>query len=332
MLNHESLEPTIPVVLGRWGITAPERVSPVPGGTLNWNFDVRTANSRFFLRCYRANLASERIDGEHRLVEWVGERGIPVAVPIAALDGERLLSVGEDRWSLFPWIDGVSIGRGALSRRQARALGAMHGRVQAVLATHPDSETAQFSMRWDKRQSLNALKRLVSVGKQRGVEVWIIEGMERQRRLLESTDVEPPEHFASLPCQLLHGDFHDQQVLFAGDGIRAVVDWEIWHSDPRAWELIRSLAFSQLLDSPLLEDYLAGYREHVQLSEGELQLALTLWFQSRLVGLWAWWAYLMEGNERVEEFFPSMLAELDLVTGERWTASIRSRVVKALCL
>ena len=61
MLNHESLEPTIPVVLGRWGITAPERVSPVPGGTLNWNFDVRTATSRFFLRCYRANLESERI-------------------------------------------------------------------------------------------------------------------------------------------------------------------------------------------------------------------------------------------------------------------------------
>ncbi|MEP6870314.1 MAG: phosphotransferase, partial [Anaerolineaceae bacterium] len=140
-----------------------------------------------------------------------------------------------------------------------------------------------------------------------------------------------PEYFASLPCQLLHGDFHDQQALFAEDEVRAIVDWEIWHNDPRAWELIRSLAFSQLLDSPRLADYLGGYREHIQPAEAELQLALTLWFQSRVVGLWAWWAYIMEGNERVKEFFPSMLAELAMVTDVRWTASVRERVIRAAC-
>ena len=109
----------------------------------------------------------------------------------------------------------------------------------------------------------------------------------------------------------------------------AVVDWEIWHTDARAWELIRSLSFSKLLDSPRLEEYLAGYGEHVRLTEDELQLALTLWFQSRLVGLWAWWAYVMEGNERVARFFPAMLTEFDHISDMDWQESVRSRVVDA---
>ncbi|MEP7215002.1 MAG: phosphotransferase [Anaerolineaceae bacterium] len=331
MLSHESLEPAIPSVLKAWGLDAPGRVAAVPGGTLNWNFDVHSAGSRFFLRCYRSNLETERIEGEHRLVEWVGTAGIPVAAPIPSLDGHSLLLDGDNRWSLFPWLDGACIERGHLSSPQARALGEMHGRVQSVLARHPESASARLGMRWEKQQSLAALERLVVVGNERRIAQWMIDGIQRQRLLLVAAEVAPPEHFASLPCQLLHGDFHDQQALFAGDEVCAVVDWEIWHSDPRAWELIRSLAFSQLLDSPLLTDYLKGYREHIQPSEAELQLALTLWFQSRLVGLWAWWAYIMEGSERVKEFFPSMLAELELVTDARWTASIRERLIRAAC-
>jgi hypothetical protein len=96
--------------------------------------------------------------------------------------------------------------------------------------------------------------------------------------------------------------------------------------------VVRSLAFSKLLDSPLLDDYMAGYREHIQLTEDEVQLALTLWFQGRLVGLWVWWAYVMEGNERVKDFFPATIEEIDRVTDERWKASIRSRFIRAACL
>ncbi len=331
MVSHASLELNIPAVLRAWGLQPPTHVAAVLGGTLNWNFDVQTGGGRFFLRCYRSNLEIERIEGEHRLIEWAASQGIPVPVPLETVEGNSLMLFGNDRWAFFPWIEAAPVERGKLSSAQARALGEMHGRVQLVLASHPDSIIASLNMRWDKQQSLNALQHLVTLGKERQIEPWIADGIERQRRLLEATDVHPPEYFASLPCQLLHGDFHDQQALFEGDEVRSIVDWEIWHTDPRAWELVRSLAFSQLLDSPCLADYLAGYRQHIQTSEDEMQLALTLWFQSRVVGLWAWWAYLKDGNERVKEFFPAMLAELDQVTDERWTASIRERVVQAAC-
>lgn len=252
-----------------------------------------------------------------------------MAVPIPTAGGNTIVTHSGERWALFPWMDGATPVRGELTPHQARALGEMHGRVQSVLASHPGSATATFSQRWDKQQSLERLDQLVATSRERGVDAWITHGIERQRHLLEQADVLPPASFASLPCQVLHGDFHDQQILFVADRITAVVDWEIWQTGARAWELVRSLAFSRVLDTPLLDAYLAGYREHVHLPEDEAQLALTLWFQSRIVGLWAWWAYIMEGNDRVAAFFPAMLAELDHITDERWTTKIRARVAAA---
>ena len=331
ILNHDSLRGAVPAVLGAWGIDAAMSIAPVAGGTLNWNFDVRTDEGRFFLRCYRSNLETERIEGEHELLRWAAERGIPVAVPLKTGAGATIVVAGGERWALFPWLPGKVVERGALSAGQAYALGAMHGRLQAALAGHPDSTGATMLMRWDKAQSLGLLAQLITTARERGLDDAAIAGMERQREFLERLDVLPPESFVSLPAQILHGDFHDQQVLFDGDVVTGVVDWEIWHTDPRAWEVMRSLSFSRLLDSPRLDNYLAGYREHVALGEDEVRLALRLWFQSRLVGVWVWWAYVMEGNARVAEFFPATLAELELVSDPSWAAEIESRVLRAAC-
>jgi homoserine kinase type II len=328
-MDHDGIAAEIPAVLQAWGLAAPASVTPVAGGTLNFNFRVEIGESVYFLRCHRANLETERIEGEHALVAWVAERGIPVPVPVHTSAGETLAVVGDRRWAVYPWMRGAPVERGTLSAAQARSLGSMHGRIQALLATHPDSAGATFNLRWDQAQSLGLLDRLVAKARERREPDWIVDGIDHQRRMLDAWDVLPPEGYDSLPCQLLHGDFHDQQALFAGDDVSAIVDWEIWRTDPRAWELVRSLAFSTLLGSPRLDDYLAGYREHVRLARDEPRLAMRLWFQSRVVGLWAWWAYLMDGNDRVAAFFPEMIAELDRIATPGWTDSVTERVVRA---
>ena len=317
-------------VLGAWGLRA-DAVRVAPGGTLNHNFDVTAGERRFFLRCYRANLETERIFGEHALVRWVAARGVPTPLPVEAKDGSSVVVDGEGRWALFPWVDAEAGERGALSPARVASLGDAHGRLHSTLASHPASAGARMRQQWDKAESLRLLDHLLRICDDRPDEADVRATIVRQRELLEGWDVRPPEDFAALPCQILHGDFHDQQVLFRGDAVAAIVDWEIWHEDPRAWELVRSLSFSRLLDSPLLEVYLAAYRRHVRLSEDEVQLALTLWFQSRVVGLWVWWAYLVEGNERLRPFFAETRAELERVSDARWTSDVRARFVRAAC-
>jgi aminoglycoside phosphotransferase (APT) family kinase protein len=189
-----------------------------------------------------------------------------------------------------------------------------------------------MSQRWDKGQSLALLAQLAAEARRQGIAPWITAGITRQREQLEAVEVLPPEHFAALPSQVLHGDFHDQQVLFDGDRVTAVVDWEIWHTGARAWEVVRSLAFAGMLDSPLMADYLAGYREHVTLAEDEARAAIQLWFQSRLTGVSAWWAYVMEQNRRVAEFLPVMILELERVVDADWTGRVAGRFVEAALL
>jgi len=186
-------------------------------------------------------------------------------------------------------------------------------------------------MTWDKSQSVAYLARIRDAAAESETAQPFLDALAKQAAMLDELDVLPPSGYASLPVQVLHGDFHDHQVLWDGDNIAALVDWEIWHTDPRVWEVIRSLAFALILESPRLEDYLAGYREHVRLSEVECRLGLRLWWQSRVVGMWAWGAYFLEGNTRVSRFFPALVKELDLVGDEGWRSGIEERFVRAAC-
>ena len=329
MPDHADFAGLIPDVIGRFGLWPLSEPTAVPGGTLNWNFKIDTDGGTYFVRRYRDNLETERIRGEHHLLRWVEERGVPVALPEQTPDDLSLVQIAGGRWAIFPWIDGEVRSRGSLSRGQAQTLGALHGFLHSVLAQHPLSSGARMKMSWDKDQSIELLGVVAAAAERSGAESWMRDGIAKQRRMLEELEVLPPEAFASMPAQLLHGDFHDQQVIWQGDAVVALVDWEIWHVDPRAWEVVRSLAFSRMLDSPLLEEYLTGYRQFVQFSEEECRLALRLWWQSRVVGLWAWAAHFLDGNERVKDFFPVMIAELDNVADEGWQSSIEERFLRA---
>ncbi|MEO8540420.1 MAG: phosphotransferase [bacterium] len=331
MADHSDFAGLIPDVIGRYGYWPTSEPEPVLSGTLNWNFKVGTDGGPFFVRRHRDDLETARIQGEHALVAWAEARGVPAPLPEETPEGQTIIKMGTGRWSMYPWIDGELSVRGALTAQQVRTLGALHGFTQATLAKHPESAGQPLQMRWDKAQSVELLKRIATVAAESGADSELQVAVTNQLKRLEAMEVLPPEAFATLPVQLIHGDFHDHQVLWQEDSIAALVDWEIWHADPRVWEVVRSLAFSQLLGGPLMEEYLLGYRDHVQLTEDECRLGLRMWWQSRVVGVWAWAAYFLQGNTRVARFFPEMIAESERIADDGWTSGINERFVRAAC-
>ncbi len=329
MPTHDDYAGLVTDVLGMYGLWHEGEPEPVAGGSLNFNFHVRSDGGEHFLRRYRDTLELPRILGEHALVKWAAERGIPAPIPETVPERGTIATIAGGNWALFPWVDGIVRERGSLTPSQAHTLGSAHGAVQATLAPYPSLPDERPTLVWDKAQSLDLLGRIAKVASERNAEAWMQEHLARQSAALESLDVLPPSAFESLPRQVLHGDFHDHQVLWDGDEIVAIVDWEIWRTDARVWEVIRSLAFSQLLDSALLDDYLTGYRQFIQLSEDECRLGLKLWWQSRVVGVWAWAEYFLAGNERVSKFLPEVVREFQNVQDEAWRSNIEERFVKA---
>jgi len=120
-------------------------------------------------------------------------------------------------------------------------------------------------------------------------------------------------------------------VIWSGEDVVAIVDWELFGPNPRIWELIRSLAFSKLLGTAGMAPYITGYRRFVQLDEDECRLGLQLWWQSRVVGVWAWAAHFLQGNERVRSFLPEVAAELARVADAAWKLKVEAQLIEAAC-
>lgn len=329
MAKHAEFAPFIPDVIGRFGYCPMGEPEPVRGGSLNWNFRVPSDGGAWFVRRYRDDADMSRIRGEHALVRWAEELGIPAPVPEATPDDLTIVELAGGRWALFPWVDGEVRARGSLDAGAAHTLGALHGYSHAVLARHPDSTAAHWTKTWDKPTSVATLAKLIDSASLREADDGLQDGLRLQASMLEALDVRPPADFTALPAQVLHGDFHDQQVIWQDGNIQSLGDWEMWHTGPRIWELLRSLAFSRMLDSANLEPYLEGYRAFVQLSEDECRLGLHLWWQSRIVGTWLWSAYLSEGNERVAEHLPGALETLQCMATPGYTEEIDARFLAA---
>lgn len=298
-------------------------------GTLNDNYRVSSGTRQFFVRHHRADCDRDQIIAEHALVVWVGERGIPVARPLADREGRTITETADGFWSVFPWIAGRSLVRGRIGASDARALGAMHGRIQTTLAAHPRSGEQQ-ALRWDAADSLSVLRDVEAVAIRAQADPWLLEGLRTQARMLEADWSRAPSAFGSLPSQLVHGDYHDEQMLFGRrDDIIAVVDWENARVLPRVYEVLRALALSRLTRPPLLEAYLSGYREHVRLSAEECELGVEQWWQTRLHGTWVFTAYFMEQNGRVRPFLADEVRRLAELSDRRRRTDMTRRLIRA---
>jgi len=336
--------------LSRFGCVAEAPPALIGAGTLNHNYLVRTERGPFVLRRIRDDQPDAQVALEHETIRWVGARGMPVPVPLtpivdaARTAGDelpetciRIESDGSDgatevsRWALFPFVDGRRVRRGYLDESRAAALGDVHGRLHALLHEHPRTCEATFTMQWSVEQSAAALGRIDSAARASGASAEALDGIALQRRLLEAFPVRPPSAFAGLPCQWLHGDFHVEQALFGGESsIVALLDWELCQGNARAWELVRSLSFSGLLDGdPLDAAYLRAYRQWVPIDRDELTLGLWLWWQSRVVGVWVWWAAFVAGNARVHALIPDTVATLHCIAASGWCETMTQRILTA---
>ncbi len=315
--------------LRAFGVEAARRPVRLQRGSLNQNYRVEVSTGRLFLRRHRPELTRAAIEREHAIVRWVAARGIPAPLPFATPSGETVLQIEGACWALFPWVEGRSVVRGRIPLASARALGDLNGEVHAVLADHPEAPPKEWRITWDTAEAFDTLERLELLVAARGGPDDVLEGIRFRLRLLESGEARPVEAFREMPVQLVHGDFHDKQVVFGrGSEVRALVDWEMAGWLPRTWEVIRSLVFSKLIDGPGFDAYMEGYAGHVRLSPEECRLGVELWWQTRLHETWALRTYFFENNARVARFVGDGLRHVQWLADPSVRAALAARLAR----
>lgn len=102
----------IDTVLERYGLVRTGEPTPVADSVVNVNFRVETTGGARFVRLHREDRSFDSISAENALIEYAGAAGVPVNRALADDRGTTVHDVAGGLISVYPWLDGHTVGRG----------------------------------------------------------------------------------------------------------------------------------------------------------------------------------------------------------------------------
>lgn len=178
-------------------------------------------------------------------------------------------------WALFGLVEGehYDFGRLAHAREAGRRLAEFHD------LTDRFAEAPRYHLDANLRRFV-AAPREIAEGLRRDFGSAALEPeIRRYERRLEAIAASlPPDRFDALPAGWLHDDYHGRNMIFAGDEMVALLDFDKLQRDPRASDIVRGVVSfgrerrgSHTLRPDFVGAFLAGYRERREISREEIE-------------------------------------------------------------
>ena len=208
--------------LAQFGLPAPERVVPEPKGYVNTNHHVWAGGRRFFLRLAEGRTESEALH-EAEVSSFLHGAGFPAPRLLPAADG-RPFAVVEGRPALlFAFAAGEELAPGAVTPEACRRVGEQLGRLHALGEGFDRDRPNPFGP-----------SRVAGwiAGLDRGGDPELASALP----LLEE-EAARARALPGAPRGLVHGDLFVDNVLWIGDRVSAVLDWEMSCTEAFAWDL-----------------------------------------------------------------------------------------------
>lgn len=260
-------------------------------GLVNRHWTVDLGARRYVLRRYHQRRTREAILWEQWLVDFAAKLGWPVAKPVAAADGETLVEHGGWYWAGAPQLPGepgLGASPGAF-RRMGETLAELHDNLSGL----GGPQRPGFGPMWDLDSLVGqwgaaSFDSLVEqLGTKRPDLADAIRGeRERTLRELETGGVD------QLPLLPIHGDFHRFNLLWGGERITGIVDWDFSRRDVLIADLAPLLEPFMPLEVELARSLLEGYHAVRPLSPRERSLLVPmaraglLWWVATLLAEW----------------------------------------------
>ncbi len=210
----------------------------VERGFVNDNWDLTTSQERYFLKRRHPDLCNPGvIHAQHALVEYLRQQGFPAPTILSTAGGATLLALDGECYEIHEYVAGAPYDddRPAHFRRAASTLGHYHTRVRNF---------APQALR-----DLGELYTPVILSANLGnlAAAWELGADLTQivRQLTAHAD-DLASRYAShgdLPHLVIHGDYYAGNLLFRGDRVVAVVDYDKARWQPRVVELAEALIY-----------------------------------------------------------------------------------------
>jgi len=218
--------------LSAYDLGALEAFTPVERGTVNTSYDVTLTAGRYFFRLYEEQ-ALEGAKAEARLLAHLRKNGAKTPAPVARRDGELVGVHQEKPYAVFPWVTGDMRCQRGVTARDTAELGTEIARLH-IAARGAEMRPSRFRVK-------DLSDRLVTIAKE--APPALAEHTSELEKRLALTD-EQRESNAVDDTLMIHGDLFRDNVLYEGDKIASVLDFESAGQGTRTYDLaVALLAF-----------------------------------------------------------------------------------------
>jgi Ser/Thr protein kinase RdoA (MazF antagonist) len=288
-----------------------------PGRGRSNSIIIDTDQGRKVLKWYKNTVLDSMIEHEHSIVEELYENGYHVPKIVTTNSGNTVATSGSARFVLFDFIYGgfhyhnywfpPSHEKRYISA-SGKELAVLHQGLKDFIprGNNPNGFTGLEGDRgrnldWYVEQSKINQKQFIQIsgGKPHRAETKL---QNQAEKILKSlVDLEKEINQANLPKQLIHGDYGPYNILFKGNKIIAVLDFELARLDWRITELVYALprfAETRLgFDFNKVNCLIDSYRSVYCIENIELQLIPRIWKYFRLKRCIVCWSRYHETSQ-----------------------------------
>lgn len=290
-------------VLHHWtaSLGAIERIEAThekPEGLHVTTFFVTTAQgNRFVLKNVLGRPNAGRLDSEYRLLHYLHDRGIPVAVPVLTEDGQIFIENETGIYLLYPGLptdetDAPYVEQRIVYTNTGYALAKLH----QALAQYP-YQIESWTMNLPKTMTEEAIPQIQSA--------LVDEALIRFNRTVAALHPDMTVAINALSTQYIHGDCHMGNILFYHGEVSGFIDLDHLPQGPRMYDMGYLLAdmakarfFGNHAHAQWMENFacvLAGYGKIEQLSKQERH---ALWFIMLATQLmFAYWLFKYKSED-----------------------------------
>jgi homoserine kinase type II len=210
--------------LRRFGLPAPERVQPEPKGSVNTNYHVWAGGGRYFLRLNEGKTEAD-VRFEAEVHAYLHAARFPVAHLLPAADGRPFVPVAGKPAVLFSYAAGEEITRESADPRRCLRVGEQLGRLHDLAAGFGADRANPYA-------PARVRAWLAQLEPDGGGDPEVAAALPMLRDELARA-----ERLPAAPRGLVHCDLFIDNVLWVGDRVSAILDWEMSCVDPFAFDL-----------------------------------------------------------------------------------------------
>ncbi len=282
-------------VLSHYDVGIVHRVKPLTAGNRRAPKVIITADKGVFLlkRRPRGRDDLQRVAFAHAVQQHLASRFFPVTSLLPTADEHTTaLSLENHIYECFPFVTGTRYDGSAEATREAgRQLAVFHKHLADFRAPGERSPWCFHDSAMVRRhlKLISADKRTETSRKMQAVAQELLLRYDKSSRHVNEVG------FSSWKRQVVHGDWHPGNLLYAGQKIVAVMDFDSIRAAPPATDLANGmLQFSIVADRPNPADwpahfdrdrifqFLDGYREIIRLSQRKRYGLVDLMIESML--------------------------------------------------